>query len=45
MNFITLNVIFNNYEMFTKNKLSFAAEKVMLPDDVEKAMTEESADY
>jgi len=44
MNFITLNVIFNNYEMFTKNKLSFAAEKVLLPEDLEKNSSEESAD-
>lgn len=31
MNFITLNVIFNNYEMFAQNKLSFATEKIFLP--------------
>lgn len=40
MNFITLNVIFNNYEMFTKNKLSFASEKVMLPEEMQKNLTE-----
>ncbi|MEP7141646.1 MAG: lytic transglycosylase domain-containing protein [Ferruginibacter sp.] len=45
MNFITLNVIFNNYEMFAKNKLSFASEKIMLSEDVENRVTEPSFGY
>ena len=45
MNFITLNVIFHNYEMFAKNKLSFASEKVILPDDLGNDMTEAPAEY
>ncbi len=41
MNFITLNVIFNNYDLFVKNKLSFSPEKVMMPENLEKIITEE----
>jgi len=42
MNFITLNVIFDNYDLFTRNKLSFASEKIMLPADMDKNVTEPS---
>lgn len=31
MNFITLNVVFNNYELFAKNKLNFYDEQAMVP--------------
>jgi membrane-bound lytic murein transglycosylase D len=31
MNFITLNVIFANYDLFVKNKLQWKDEKVLLP--------------
>jgi membrane-bound lytic murein transglycosylase D len=31
MNFITLNVIFANYDLFAKNKLQWKDEKVLLP--------------
>jgi hypothetical protein len=41
MNFITLNVIFNNYDLFIKNELCFSTEKVMISDDFENIMTEE----
>ena len=44
MNFITLNVIFSNYELFSKNQLSFASEKMLLPEDLEKVQPEESTD-
>lgn len=40
MNFITLSVIFKNYELFANNKLSFADQKIMLPDNLEKSITE-----
>jgi membrane-bound lytic murein transglycosylase D len=36
MNFITLNVIFSNYSLFTSNKLSFAPEEIMLPSNLEE---------
>jgi len=41
MNFITLNVIFNNYEKFASNNLVFKPIKVKL-DGVEEPMDEES---
>ena len=44
MNFITLNVIFNNYDMFAQNKLSFTPEKIMLADEREQNVKESSAD-
>ncbi len=31
MNFITLNVIFNNYDLFVKNKLRFTTEQIVIP--------------
>lgn len=40
MNFITLNVIFNNYEKFTNNTLMFTPTKVKV-DNFEGNMTEE----
>lgn len=40
MNFITLNVIFNNYEMFAKNKLSFASQQIKFSNDLEENMSE-----
>ena len=40
MNFITLNVIFHNYEKFENNTLLFTPSKVKL-DNTEGAMTEE----
>jgi len=42
MNFIALNVIFNNYDLFTRNKLSFASEKIMVPSDIDKNVAEPS---
>jgi len=45
MNFITLNVIFNNYDLFVKNKLSFKPEKIVFPEDSEKIMTDQLSDY
>lgn len=44
MNFITLNVIFNNYDLFIKNKLSFVSEKVMVADDMESNMAATTTD-
>lgn len=40
MNFITLNVIFNNYEMFAQNKLSFASQQIKLRNNLEENMGE-----
>jgi membrane-bound lytic murein transglycosylase D len=45
MNFITLNVIFANYELFVKNKLSFINEEVATPDDSTKEYAVEQVDY
>ncbi len=44
MNFITLNVIFNNYDLFIKNKLSFASEKVMVANEMESNMAAATTD-
>jgi membrane-bound lytic murein transglycosylase D len=35
MNFITLNVIFNNYDRFANNSLSFTPVKIKVPDNCE----------
>ena len=46
MNFITVNVIFNNYDLFSKDKLKFSSEKVMIPAELEKTITETTpSDY
>jgi len=45
MNFITLNVIFNNYELFLKNKLNFTEEKMMITEQMERSTTEEYTEY
>ena len=46
MNFITLNVIFNNYDLFVKNKLDFKTVKEPLPEDLESySHLEVSSDY
>ena len=42
MNFITLNVIYNNYDKFTKNTLFFEPVKVKV-DNVDKASIKESS--
>ncbi|MEP7108660.1 MAG: lytic transglycosylase domain-containing protein [Ferruginibacter sp.] len=39
MNFITLNVIFNNYEMFVQDKLNFEPGKILLAVDYGNNMT------
>ena len=41
MNFITLNVVFNNYEKFTSNSLLFAPTKVKI-DNIERKTAEET---
>jgi len=38
MNFITLNVLFHNYDKFVNNTLSFTPTKIKL-DDTEKDVT------
>jgi hypothetical protein len=43
MNFITLNVIFHNYDKFTKDILIFTPVKVKM-DTAERTMTEELHD-
>jgi hypothetical protein len=40
MNFITLNVIFHNYENFAKNKLVFTTEKRNAPENFEENINE-----
>ena len=45
MNFITLNVIFNNYEKFTKNTLLFEPVKVKVDNIDKTTMTESSASF
>ncbi len=40
MNFITLNVLFHNYEKFVSNKLNFTTEKIKLDDNSEADITE-----
>lgn len=45
MNFITLNVIFNNYDLFVKNKLTFIPEKIIIPEDVGTPGVETTSDY
>ena len=45
MNFITLNVIFNNYELFLKSKLNFTEEKMMIAEDIERNAAEEYSEY
>ena len=34
MNFITLNVIFNNYDNFIKNNLNFTPVEILIPDNL-----------
>lgn len=41
MNFIALNVLYNNYNRFTGKTLTFYPEKIALPDNFEQNMTEE----
>jgi membrane-bound lytic murein transglycosylase D len=45
MNFITLNVIFHNYELFLKHKLIFKLEKVESPTNSEKYCAVERSEY
>jgi membrane-bound lytic murein transglycosylase D len=45
MNFITLNVIFHNYDLFLTNKLKFTPEKMMVPAEIERVASEEYTDY
>lgn len=41
MNFITLNVIFHNYDNFVKNNLNFTPVEILMPDNAELHNTEE----
>jgi membrane-bound lytic murein transglycosylase D len=38
MNFITLNVIFKNYNAFTNNKLTYKPTQIMVPDNFEQTV-------
>ena len=38
MNFITLNVIFKNYDAFTKNKLTYKPTQIIVPDSFEQTI-------
>ena len=42
MNFITMNVIFSNYENFVKNRLIFKPVKMLLPGKLEKSIPAEA---
>ncbi|UEG50643.1 lytic transglycosylase domain-containing protein [Ferruginibacter lapsinanis] len=42
MNFITLNVLFHNYEKFSKNALTFAPEKILIDNFEQNIMSEMS---
>jgi membrane-bound lytic murein transglycosylase D len=44
MNFITLNVIFNNYDKFVKNVLSFKPVQIIVPDTFEQTIDNELED-
>ncbi len=45
MNFITLNVIFANYDQFIKNNLIFKPVKIALPDNVEQNRSDAMDEY
>jgi len=40
MNFITLNVLFHNYDLFAKNELNFKPAKIIIPNNLGEVMTE-----
>ncbi|MEO6722290.1 MAG: lytic transglycosylase domain-containing protein [Ferruginibacter sp.] len=40
MNFVALNVVFTNYNLFATNKLSFAPEKIQLPANLDEDVME-----
>lgn len=42
LNFITLSVIYHNYENFNNNNLNFKAVKILMPDNFERIQTEVS---
>lgn len=42
MNFFILNVVFDNYKLFAKNKLNFYDEQAKVPA-IEEDVTEETA--
>lgn len=44
-NFITLSVIFNNYEKFASNKLTFVNEKIIVHDDLDESMTKSQPEF
>ena len=45
LNFITLNVIFNNYEAFINKQLTFREEKILLPANLNDLLLEVPSDY
>jgi hypothetical protein len=45
MNFITLSVIFNNYDMFSKKKLVFTSKKLVLPAETATIISEVPGSY
>ena len=42
MNFIALNVIFHNYDLFVTNKLRFTPQKIVLPGNFDGVLTEQN---
>jgi Soluble lytic murein transglycosylase and related regulatory proteins (some contain LysM/invasin domains) len=45
MNFITLNVLFHNYELFAKNQLNFKPEKIIIPANLDEVSTETAEEF
>ena len=45
MNFITLNVLFHNYELFTKDELNFKPEKIVIPATLDEVVTETGEEF
>lgn len=41
MNFITLNLVFGNYEKFLQNQLRFRPEEIWMPDNFEQHVSDE----
>ena len=45
MNFITLNVLFHNYDLFAKDKLNFKQEKIIIPATLDEVDTETGEEF
>lgn len=45
MNFITLNVLFHNYDLFAKDELNFKPEKIIIPTTLDEVATETGEEF